>query len=660
MSADDAQRGPAESATPPPPSTPEAPAAEARTTEPGTVRAAIARSQDYLLSRQNPEGYWLGELEADASVTAGLFPVMLAVGRDIDPVRRDKAVAYVRAKQLADGSWPAYHGGPGSLDVSIQAYFGLKLAGVPADDPAMRRACEFVLAEGGIERANLVTRMWLAVFGQLDYATLPTVPPELMLLPENGPFNLYDFASWSRETLVALMLVSALKPRFAVPTDRGVAELVAAGESASVPADAGARGSWPGFFRITDRALKLWERLPVQPGRAAALASAEAWLIRHQEADGSWGGIMLPWVYALFALKALGYANDHPVMARAIAGLDNFIVEDEHTLRLQPAVSPVWDTAWAVLALRESGLPADHPALQRAARWLLEREIRSRGDWRVKNPQLEPSGWAFEFANAFYPDLDDTPVVARALHSVQLPRDLEDHKRAAIRRAVAWTLGMQSKDGGFAAFDRDNDLQALAHVPFSDFVPPLDPTCADVTAHVIELLGTLGERGAAYRRALDYLARTQENDGAWYGRWGVNFLYGTGLALAALGATGEDPLPTASRRAAAWLIERQNDDGGWGETCASYEAPGPDTRGRGPSTPSQTAWALLGLMGARGADDPAVHAGIAYLLGAQRPEGDWLEEATTGTGFPGTFYLRYDLYRVTFPLLALARASSAA
>ncbi|MEJ2291009.1 MAG: squalene--hopene cyclase [Deinococcales bacterium] len=603
MSADDARRRPADGATPWPPSTPEAPAAaDTRVPDADPVRAAIARSQAYLLDRQHPDGYWRGELEADASVTAGLIPVLYAVHGEVDPVRRDKAVAFVRAKQQPDGGWPAYHGGPDSLDVSIQAYFGLKLAGVPADDPAMRRARDFVVGEGGVQRANLVTRMWLAVFGQVDYATLPTVPPELMLLPENGPFSIYDFASWSRETLVALMLVSALKPRFEVPQGRGVEG--------------------------------------------------------HQEADGSWGGIMLPWVYALFALKALGYANDHPVMARAIAGLEDFIVEDEHTLRLEPAVSPVWDTAWAVLALRESGLPADHPALQRAARWLLDREIRSRGDWRVKNPQLEAGGWAFEFANAFYPDLDDTPVVARALTSVRLPPEQEPRRRAAVRRALDWTLGMQSKDGGFAAFDRDNDLQALAHVPFSDFVPPLDPTCADVTAHALELLATLGERGAAYRRALDYLARTQESDGAWYGRWGVNYLYGTGLALAALAATGEDPLPTAARRAGAWLMDHQNDDGGWGETCASYEAPGPTTRGRGPSTPSQTGWALLGLMGARGADDPAVRRGVAYLLTTQRQNGDWPEEAYTGTGFPGTFYLRYELYRSTFPLLALARASA--
>ncbi|MEJ2358981.1 MAG: prenyltransferase/squalene oxidase repeat-containing protein, partial [Deinococcales bacterium] len=371
MSADDARRRPADGATPWPPSTPEAPAAaDTRVPDADPVRAAIARSQAYLLDRQHPDGYWRGELEADASVTAGLIPVLYAVHGEVDPVRRDKAVAFVRAKQQPDGGWPAYHGGPDSLDVSIQAYFGLKLAGVPADDPAMRRARDFVVGEGGVQRANLVTRMWLAVFGQVDYATLPTVPPELMLLPENGPFSIYDFASWSRETLVALMLVSALKPRFEVPQGHGVEELYAAAGGGPRAAEAPSSSGWPAFFRAVDRVLKLWERLPVQPGRTAALASAEAWLIRHQEADGSWGGIMLPWVYALFALKALGYANDHPVMARAIAGLEDFIVEDEHTLRLEPAVSPVWDTAWAVLALRESGLPADHPALQRAARWL--------------------------------------------------------------------------------------------------------------------------------------------------------------------------------------------------------------------------------------------------------------------------------------------------
>ncbi|HKI55701.1 MAG TPA: squalene--hopene cyclase [Trueperaceae bacterium] len=656
MSVDDAERRFDTGAGRPPPEVTHPPSRSGPVGAGGRARAAAQRAQEALLSRQHEEGYWLGELEADASVTAGYVPVMHAVTGEVDPVRRDKAVRFVRARQLGDGSWPAYHGGPGSLDVSVQAYFGLKLAGVDPADRAMARARQFVLSRGGVERANLVTKIWLAVFGQYDYARIPSVPPELMLLPERGPFSIYDFASWSRETLVALMIVSAVKPVFEVPPGRGVAELYAAGRPPAAPS-ARPAGLWPALFRAADRAVKVWERLPWQPGRAAALAVAEAWLIRHQEADGSWGGIMLPWVYALFALKGLGYASEHPVVAKAIAGLEGFIIEDDATMRLEPAVSPVWDTAWAVLALRESGLPADHPALLKAGAWLLDREIRQRGDWRVKNPGLQAGGWAFEFANAFYPDLDDTPVVARALLTLSLPPELEERKRGAVARALAWTLGMQSKDGGFAAFDRDNDMRALAHVPFSDFVPPLDPTCADVSAHVLELLAATGETGSARRRTVAYLTRSQEADGAWYGRWGVNYLYGTGLALAALGEGVTGALPPGAERAAEWLIARQNDDGGWGETCASYEEPGPATRGRGPSTPSQTAWALLGLLAVRAPDDPAVERGVAYLAGTQGADGDWGEEAYTGTGFPGTFYLRYEMYRLNFPLLALSRVA---
>lgn len=659
MSVDDAERRSDTDADRPPPEVSPTSGPRPRSDTVARARAAAGRAREALLARQHDEGYWLGELEADASVTAGYVPVMYAVHGEVDPVRRDKVVRFVRARQREDGSWPAYYGGPGSLDVSVQAYFGLKLAGVDPETPEMARARSFILSRGGVEWTNLVTKIWLAVFGQYDYARIPSVPPELMLLPETGPFSIYDFASWSRETLVALMIVSAVRPVFRLPVGRDVVELYAPGGAAAPPAPR-KRGFWPALFRAADVAVKLWEKLPWQPGRRAALASAEAWLIRHQEADGSWGGIMLPWVFALFALKGLGYRNDHPVIARAIAGLEGFVVEDASTLRLEPAVSPVWDTAWAVLALRESGLPSDHPALVRAGAWLLDQEIRIAGDWRVKNPGVRPGGWAFEFANAFYPDLDDTPVVSRALLSLSLPPELEGRKRGAVERARAWTLGMQSKDGGFAAFDRDNDMRALAHVPFSDFVPPLDPTCADVTAHVLELLAAAGDEGPERGRALAYLVRTQEPDGAWYGRWGVNYLYGTGLALAALGEAAAGSLPPGAERAAAWLVAHQNEDGGWGETCASYEMPGADTRGRGPSTASQTAWALLGLLAVRRPEDPAVARGVAFLAERQRSDGDWDEEAYTGTGFPGTFYLRYEMYRLNFPLLALSRAAGPA
>jgi squalene-hopene/tetraprenyl-beta-curcumene cyclase len=402
--------------------------------------------------------------------------------------------------------------------------------------------------------------------------------------------------------------------------------------------------------------FKFYEKLPFHPGRRRAVKAVERWIVDHQEDDGSWGGIMLPWIYSLMALKSLGYALDHPVIARGLAGIEDFVVEDETTLRLQPATSPVWDTAWTIIALRESGLVKDHPALRKAAHWLLGKEIHSPGDWQRKNPSTQPGGWAFEFENNQYPDLDDSSVAPRALMKVELSQAAEEHKAGAIRRAVNWTLAMQSKDGGWAAFDRDNDRQILTQVPYVDFMSPLDPTCPDVTAHVVELLAELEDQGPILERALDYLYATQEPDGAWYGRWGVNYIYGTGLVLSGLRAAGEALGSPQIKHAAAWLGSVQNSDGGWGETCGTYDDP--TLRGVGESTASQTAWALIGLLGAGEGDHSPVQAGIEYLLSTQAQDGSWPEVGYTGTGFPRIFYLRYDYYRTYFPLIALVRYRS--
>jgi squalene-hopene/tetraprenyl-beta-curcumene cyclase len=362
---------------------------------------------------------------------------------------------------------------------------------------------------------------------------------------------------------------------------------------------------------------------------------------------------MLPWIYSLIALKSLGYPLDHPVIARGLEGIENFITEDDSTFLLQPAVSPVWDTAWSVLSLQESGLDAEHPALIRAAKWLLDKEIRFDGDWKVKNPDTEPGGWSFEFENQWYPDLDDSAIVPQSLRKLQLPGDLKRHQELANERALNWIVDMQSKDGGWAAFDRDNDKAILDHIPFADFMSPLDPTCPDVTAHILEFLSEFDQSDAHRQRAISYIKSSQEDDGAWYGRWGVNYLYGTGLVLAGLGVAGEDPGQPYIQRAIAWLTSRQNPDGGWGETCQTYD--NPDLRGVGPSTASQTAWALIGLLAIGESSNPSVTKGFEYLLRTQTEDGIWHEDAYTGTGFPGLFYLRYDLYRIYFPLLALAR-----
>ncbi len=623
------------------------------------LQKAIDRAREYLLGIQAREGYCVGELEADASVAAGFIPLMYFMTGSVDPLRCRKVVSYVRSRQNADGSWSTYYGGPGDLSVTVQVYFALKLAGVSAEEPFMQRARRFVLERGGIAGVNTLTRVWLALFGQFDWRGTPSLPPEIMLLPDRFYFNIYEFASWSRATIVSLMVLLAVKPVCPVPDDARLSELYAEPDGRKdYPPHRPERGSGKGrFFLLLDKLFKVWERLPVEPGRGRALRKAEEWIVAHQEADGSWGGIMLPWVYSLMALKSLDYGLEHPVIVKGLKGLESFIIEDGATLRLQPATSPVWDTAWAVMALAESGLPAEHPALVKAARWLLNEEIRIGGDWRLKNPETSPGCWAFEFENDLYPDIDDTAVVPRALRKVRLSPAEERDKAAAIVRGMRWVIDMQSSDGGWAAFDRDNNRELLTDIPFADFMTPLDPTSPDVTAHAVELLGELRPGGSALERALAYLKSRQEPDGAWYGRWGVNYVYGTGLVLAALPVAGEDMGQSYVRRAVAWLEACQNEDGGWGETCHTYEDPA--LRGRGPSTASQTAWALMGLVAAGEHGSEAVRKGIRYLTDAQEEDGSWKEEAYTGTGFPRAFYLRYDLYRLYFPLLALARYRNA-
>ncbi len=623
------------------------------------VDGAIRRTQEYLLDIQSQGGYWIGELEADVSVTAGYIPLMYFITGEVDPGRQQKAVNYVKNKQLTDGSWSTYHDGPGNLDVTIQAYFALKLAGVSSTEPFMERAREFVLSCGGITRANVFTKIWLALFGQFDWRGTPSLPPEIIYLPNWFYFNIYEFASWSRATILALMVVLTKKPVCQVPESARVSELYAEPEGSRDYSLGKYENmfSWNNFFLLADRLFKGWEKLPFKPGRDLALHKTEQWITQHQEADGSWGGIMLPWIYSLFAFKSLGYSPDHPVIVRGLEGLDGFIIEDSTTMRLQPAVSPVWDTAWVILALTKSDLSADHPALLKAARWLLRKEIRTGGDWQVKNPRAEPGCWAFEFENDFYPDIDDTAVVPRALCGVLLPETEEKGKAEAIRRGLRWVVSMQSDNGGWAAFDRNNNRQILAHIPFADFMTPLDPTSPDVTAHAIELLGELGEDNSSLEKALKYLKKEQKADGAWYGRWGVNYIYGTGLVLAALKAAREDMGQPCVRRAVSWLKTHQNRDGGWGETCQTYDDP--DCRGAAPSTVSQTAWALLGLIAAGEYAGQAVWKGVKYLLEAQWKDGSWQEAAYTGTGFPRAFYLKYELYPVYFSLLALGQYRSA-
>ncbi len=641
--------------------------------QPAELELALQRSmraaQDALLRRQHPEGYWAGPLEADVSVGAGYLPLMLFLTGRIPSSRGGKIARHILSKQLPDGSWASHFSGPGDLNVSVQAYFSLKLAGVAAGHSAMQAARSFIRRSGGIEAVNTITRIWLALFGQVSWEAVPSIPPELILLPAWLPVSIYEFASWSRATIVALMAIVSLRPVCAVPAGAALDDIAIGGKPPMGEGKHRQILGWESFFLRLDRLLKAWERTRFQPLRRKALRRIEEWILERQERDGSWGGILLPWVYSLIALKSLGRPAEDPAILKGIRGLDGFFTEEEGGLWLQPATSPVWDTAWSVIGLRESGLPADHPALQRAAVWLLRQEVRQDGDWKVKNPRTRPGCWAFEFVNRFYPDLDDTAVVPRALLRVRLPEEAERNKREAIRRAASWIRAMQCRDGGWAAFDRNNNRRILAHIPYGDFITPLDPPSPDVTAHVLEFLSELGKGGRAMASGLRYLRRQQEPDGAWFGRWGVNYLYGTGLSLAALAAAaGEGGQEGCLQKATSWLEACQNPDGGWGESCRSYDEP--RLRGRGPSTASQTSWALLGLNACVGAASSSLRQsvartrclqrGVEFLLSTQQPDGEWQEREYTGTGFPRAFYLRYDLYRLYFPLLALARASAAA
>ncbi|MCR4392468.1 MAG: squalene--hopene cyclase [Candidatus Acetothermia bacterium] len=610
---------------------------------------AIDRAVGWLLARQHPEGYWWGELESNVTITAEhLFLThILGIGsQDL----WGKIARYILGGQRADGTWANWFGGPGDLSTTVEAYVALKMAGVDPDDLRMRRAREWILTQGGVERARTFTKIWLALLGEWPWDATPMLPPELVLLPRWFPVNLYTFASWARGTILPLAIVRTLKPVFPVPAHARVDELFPRGRARADFALPRKSGAWAALFRGVDRGLRAYEALPWKPLRREAMKRAEAWIVSRQEADGCWGGIQPPWVYALIALYALGYSRESPVMRRGIDGFRRCAIEDESGFRLQSCISPVWDTGLAMLALQDAGRPADHPALVRAGEWLISEQIFVGGDWQVRC-RARPGGWAFEFDNDVYPDTDDTAVVLMAILRTDLP---ERAKEFALSRGLEWLLGMQSRNGGWGAFDRNNTKAFVRQIPFADFGELIDPPSVDVTAHIAELLGRMGYRPGftPLDRALRYMFREQEADGSWYGRWGVNHIYGTGAVLPALAACGFPMDDPRVQKAAAWLLGRQNPDGGWGEAVESYHSV--ELRGRGPSTASQTAWALLALLAA-GERGEAVRRGVAFLVETQGPDGTWDEPYFTGTGFPTDFMIRYHLYRHCFPLMALGR-----
>ncbi len=619
------------------------------------LQSALERTSDWLVSRQHDQGYWVGELEGDTILESEYILLMAFLGREGEPVCQQVA-RFMLDQQLEDGGWAIYPGGPTDVSASVKAYFALKLVGIAADDPAMERTRQAILAAGGAHQCNSFTRFYLALLGQIGYDECPCVPPELVLIPSHFSFSLSAMSAWTRTIVVPLSIMSYFKPVRVVPEDRGIAELFRS--DLGWPSRRTARWfSWTNFFLAVDGVLKWLDRRIPAAWRKRAVKEAHRWMLEHCENTDGLGAIFPPMIYSIIALRCLDYDLESPEVRWAVKQLDDLHIAENDRVRVQPCLSPVWDTAIAMISLADAKLPSDHPAWTRAVGWLLEKEVRNPGDWRIRRPGVEPTGWHFQFHNAFYPDLDDSAMVLLALK--RSPLADRPAVRAASQRGVDWLLSMQNRDGGWAAYDVDIDNQVLTRLPFADHNAMLDPSCADITARVIELLGTLGYRAdhPSIARALDYLLRTQEPEGCWYGRWGVNYIYGTWQVLQGLRAL-EFPMDhPAIERALGWLESTQQLSGAWGETCKSYDEPA--LKGTGEPTPSQTAWGTLGLIAAGRALSPAVRRGIDYLVRAQLPDGSWNESFFTGTGFPRVFYLRYHLYRVYFPLMAMARYRSA-
>jgi squalene-hopene/tetraprenyl-beta-curcumene cyclase len=648
-----------------------------------TARGVLGRAARRLLDLQHADGWWQGELETNVSIEAEDLLLREFLGIRTAELT-DATARWIRSRQRQDGTWSNSYEGKPDLSTTVEAYVALRLAGDSPDAFHMAQAAGWIRSRGGLAASRVFTRIWLALFGEWSWDDLPVMPPELIFLPSWFPLNVSDWACWARQTIVPLTIVGSLRP--VRPLSFSISELRAAGpatastaKSSTVAAAPPSRQDafWARVFGDLDRALHVYHRFglkaaPLRAVRSAAIRRCADWIIARQEKDGCWGGIQPPWVYSIIALHLLGYDLSHPVLARGLAGLDAFTVTEDTpdgpVRRLEACQSPVWDTVLAMIALADAGLPADHPALTKAARWVLEEEIRGPGDWQVRRPSLEPSGWAFEFHNDIYPDIDDTAEVLLAVDRTALPPG--SGVREAMERGTRWLIGMQSKDGGWGAFDADNTRELVRKLPFCDFGEVIDPPSADVTAHAVEALARLGLGGSKpVRRGVAWLLRAQESDGSWLGRWGANYIYGTGAVVPALIAAGVLPGKPVIRRAVRWLTEHQNPDGGWGEDLRSYEPDGqlagPDGQlgaggrrwaGHGESTASQTAWALLALLAAGGQETTAgVERGVAWLARAQLPDGGWDEPQYTGTGFPGDFYINYHLYRLIFPVSALGR-----
>jgi len=611
---------------------------------------ALSRAIEALAAQQAKEGFWCGELTADSTLESDYILLQLWLhqpsGAEWNPpsrVRIEKAARSILDRQLPDGGFNIYIDGPSEINATVKAYCALKLAGLAVDSEPLRRARVRILELGGMQAANSYVKINLSLFGLYPRRHVPSVPPEIVMLPGNV---LYEMSSWTRSILVPLSIVQARGSNRCAPAGFNLEELILPGVSLELPK----RKGLSALFHHLDRVFKVWEKRGSERIRGAAIREAERWILARTRYTEGLGAIYPAMMYMIMAVDALDYAQDHPDRVEAIRQFESLLLETGDRFIFQPCVSPIWDTAISAFAMGEAVMPADDPRLVRAANWLLTKEVRRKGDWSVKRPDTEPSGWAFEFANEFYPDIDDTAMALLAL--LHAKGSDAQAQIACEQRAINWLLAMQSGDGGWAAFDVDNNWAVLNEVPFADHNAMLDPTCPDITGRVLECLCRRGMQGHdAVRRGVGYLLAAQEKDGSWYGRWGVNYIYGSFLAMRGLAASGAPGARQAIERAAKWLRAMQNADGGWGESCASYAR---DRFVPAASTASQTAWAVLGLLAAGDRETPQVARGLQWLLDRQTEEGHWPEHATTGTGFPNVFYLSYAMYRDYFPLLALA------
>ncbi|HUY82279.1 MAG TPA: squalene--hopene cyclase [Acidobacteriaceae bacterium] len=639
------------------------------------VEAAIGRSRDHIFSLQHPEGYWCGELEADAMLEADYIFVHVLLGTG-DEGKMRRAFAEMLRYQNEDGGWSIYAGGPSNISLSVKCYFACKLMGMKPEEPILVKAREWILANGGVVKCNTFTKIYLCFLGQYEYDAVPAIPPEIVLFPKWFYFNLYEISAWSRAILVPLSIAYAKKMFKKIRPEQGIDELFVGGrENADLrlPWDETKLIGWRNFFLLCDRITHWFERIHIRPLRTVALKKAEKWMLERFEMTDGLGAIYPGILNSIVALRCLGYSLDDPQVIRAMDEFEKLGIDEpngtedypEPTFRMQPCVSPVWDTAQAVYALGEAGVPRTDPRLLKAADWMLSKEVRHKGDWAVKARRTQPGGWYFEFNNEFYPDVDDTGQVLLALSKVENPR--ERYQYDVSQRAIDWVFAMQCRNGGWASFDKDNTKMIFQYIPFADHNAMLDPPTVDITGRILEMLASYGytRKDKRVEKAIQFIFKEQEPDGSWFGRWGVNYLYGTFLVLRGLEVMGVWNHEPQIQQAAEWIRMVQNADGGWGETCGSYDDP--DQRGIGPSTPSQTAWALLGLLAAGDTRSDSVAKGVKWLLAQQKQDGSWDESMWdenlgagrtrqaiyTGTGFPRVFYLAYHLYRNYFPLLAL-------